>query len=269
MNLANAPLVDSHFHIYERSMPLTATAWHEPKEDASIERCLKTLDEHGVSFGVISAASLYGTYNDYVRRALRAHKRLRGTAMVDLNWDLDQLERLRDDGFVGIRLLWRPLDQTPDLDDEAYRRLLRRCADLGWHIHLTDRAERIERTITKIEAAGAAVVIDHLGLVDTAQGVNDPGFQAILRAIDRGRTWVKLSAGFRFKTPGLADLCARALVSAGGWERLVWASDWPFAGFEDKVTYADTIDALFRWVPDPAMRFCITARTPMRLYFFS
>jgi predicted TIM-barrel fold metal-dependent hydrolase len=86
-NPADCPLVDSHFHIYERTMPLAATAWHAPTEDATVERCLATLDQHGVSFGVVSAASIYGTYNDYVRRALRANRRLRGTAMVDLAWD--------------------------------------------------------------------------------------------------------------------------------------------------------------------------------------
>jgi predicted TIM-barrel fold metal-dependent hydrolase len=267
MTPTEAPLVDSHFHVYTTDMPLAKTAWHSPDHNASIEQCLATLDEHGITFGVISAASLYGTYNDYVRQALKAHRRLRATAMVDLDWDIYQLERMRDDGFVGLRLLWRPLDQIPDIGSEEYRRLLRRCADLGWHIHLTDRPERMDATIRAIEAAGVRVVLDHLGLIDTAKGIDDPGFRAILDAVERGRTWVKMSAGFRFKQAGLADRVATALVAAGGWERLVWASDWPFAGFEGTVTYADTIAALRRWVPDADMRHAIGARTPMRLYF--
>jgi predicted TIM-barrel fold metal-dependent hydrolase len=262
-----APLVDSHFHIYTTTMPLAKTAWHSPDGDASIEQCLATLEAHGVSFGVISAASLYGTYNDYVRSAIRAHKCLRATAVVDPNWDVYTLERMRDDGFVGLRFLWRPLDTIPDIASEEYRRLLRRCADLGWHIHLTDRPERIDGTIRAIEAAGVRVVLDHLGLIDTDNGIDDSAFRSILDAIERGHTWVKLSAAFRFKKPGLAERVAAALVSAGGWERLVWASDWPFAGFEGSVTYANTITAFQRWVPDLAMRHAIGARTPMRLYF--
>lgn len=262
-----APLVDSHFHVYTTGMPLLDSAWHKPGHDATIEKCIETLDAHGVVFGVISAASLYGTYNDYVRQALRTYSRLRGTAIVDPNWDIYQLERMRDDGFVGLRLLWRPLDQVPDITSEPYRRLLRRCADLGWHIHLTDRPERLDATIRVIEAAGVNVVLDHIGLVDTPEGIDHLAFRAILDAVDRGRTWVKLSAGFRFKIEGLADRCAAALVDAGGWERLVWASDWPFAAFEDKVRYADTIAALERWVPDSDMRYAITARTPLKLFF--
>lgn len=267
MTTHDAPLVDSHFHLYTTDMPLAKTAWHHPDHDASIEQCLATFDTHGIAFGVVSAASLYGTYNDYVREALRTHKRLRGTAMVDLAWDIYQLEHMRDDGFVGLRFLWRPLEQIPDLGSEEYRRLLRRCADLGWHIHLTDRPHRIDATIRAIEAAGVRVVLDHIGLIDTEAGIDDPGFRAILDAVERGGTWVKLSAGFRFKKPGLADRCAQALVSAGGWERLVWASDWPFAGFENTVTYADTLAALKRWVPDVDMRHAVGGRTPLKLYF--
>lgn len=265
--LADAPLVDSHFHIYTQDMPLADGAWHHPGEDASVERALETLDAHGVTFGVISAASIYGTYNDYVRAAVRKHKRLRATLMPDFDWDISTLERYRDDGFRGIRLLWRPKEETPDIDSEPYRRMLRRCADLGWHVHLTERPERIDRTIRAIENAGADVVLDHMALIDTEAGINDPGFKAALAAIDRGKTWVKMSGGFRFKQPGLADKAAAELVAAGGWERLMWASDWPFAGFESSVTYADTLNKLEEWVPDQAMRRCITGRTPLRFFF--
>ena len=261
------PLVDSHFHIYTRSMPLADGAWHHPGEDASVERCLDTLDAHGVTFGVISAASIYGTYNDYVRQAIRTHKRLRATAMPDFDWDITVMEAYRNDGFTGVRFLWRPKDELPDITSEPYRRLLRRCADIGWHVHLTDRPERIDATIRALENAGVNVVLDHLCLIDTELGVNDPGFKACLAAIDRGRTWAKLSGGFRFKRAGLADASAQELVATGGWERVMWASDWPFAGFEDKVSYADTIADLTRWVPDPALRHCVTGRTPLRFYF--
>src|SRR5262245_59760523 len=98
-----APLVDTHFHVYTTDMPLDAGAWHKPLEDVTIERLIRTLDEHGVLFGVIAAASLYGDYNDYTRLALQTHKRLRGTAIVRPTIDPYALERMKADGFVGIR----------------------------------------------------------------------------------------------------------------------------------------------------------------------
>lgn len=261
------PLVDAHFHVYTQDMPLADGAWHHPGEDASVARCLDTLDRFGVTLGVVSAASLYGTYNDYVLHALGRHPRLRATLMPDLGWDITQLSAYHAAGFRGVRFLWRPRADRPDIDSEPYRRLLRRCADLGWHVHITEKPHRIDSTIRSIENAGCNVVLDHLALIDTEAGVNDPGFRAALEAVERGRTWVKLSGGFRFLHEGLADAAAAALVAAAGWERMVWGSDWPFAGFEDRVSYESTLHDLARWVPDPAMQAAVTAHTPVRFFF--
>lgn len=261
------PLVDSHFHIYTQSMPMDDAAWHRPTADASIEMLLDLHDKHDVSFGVITAASIYGLYNDYVRRTVMAHKNLRATLMPDFNWDIRTMEAYRDDGFVGVRFLWRPKSELPDITSEHYRRFLRRCADIGWHVHLTDRPHRIETSIKALENTGVNVVLDHMCLIDTDAGINDPGFRACLKAVERGKTWVKLSGGFRFTHAGLADQVAQELVASAGWDRLMWASDWPFAGFEDKVKYGENVDDFNRWIPDSEMRHCVGGRTPLKFFF--
>jgi predicted TIM-barrel fold metal-dependent hydrolase len=261
------PLVDSHFHIWRDDLPLIRAAWHKPPTNATAEQALELLDAHGVTFGVIAAASLYGTYNDYVRAALLKHRRLRATAIADPGMDIYQLEQMKRDGFVGIRFVWSILDETPDIDSDGYRRLLKRVADLDWHVHLTDRPHRIAATIAAVQKAGAKLVIDHLGHMDTPDGINGEGFKSILAAIERGRTWAKLSGGFRFHPPVAATQYAAALLRVAGGERLVWGSDWPFAAYEDTVSYAGTIAALHEWVTDPAVRRQIGGETPLRLYF--
>jgi predicted TIM-barrel fold metal-dependent hydrolase len=110
-------------------------------------------------------------------------------------------------------------------------------------------------------------VVDHLGHLDTPEGVNGEGFKSILAAVEHGRTWVKLSGGFRFKPPSAAAQYAEALLRHVGPERLVWGSDWPFAAHEDRVTYAGTVATLHEWVRDPAVRRRIGGETPLRLYF--
>ena len=262
-----APLVDTHFHVYTTDMPLAGDAWHKPAEDATIERLIKTLDDHGVLFGVIAAASIYGDYNDYSRLAVRTHERLRATAIVRPTIDAYTLEQMKADGFVGIRFQWRYLEKTPDLTSPEYRLLLRRVRDLDWHIHLHDNSDRLPPAMAAIEAAGVKLVVDHFGRPREPQGVNCPGFRALLAAIERGRTWVKLSGGFRFSPPAAAAQYAEALLRHAGAERLVWGSDWPFAAHEDAVTYADTIATLHQWVPDAAVRRRIGGETPLRLYF--
>jgi predicted TIM-barrel fold metal-dependent hydrolase len=264
---ADTPLVDTHFHLYTTDMPLTAWAWHRPPEDASAEQFIEVMDRHGIGFGVIAAASLYGQYNDYVIRSIRRHPRLRGTAFVRPETDMYTLERMKADGIAGIRLFFRRVPDPPDLSSPEYKLLLRRVRDLDWHVHTLVSGEAAADVIKAIEGAGVKLVIDHFGKPDERLGINCPGFKAVLAAVERGRTWVKMSGGFRMPSREAARSYAQALLRVSGGERLMWGSDWPFAAFEDKVTYAQTIADLHDWVPDAAQRRLIAGETPMRLYF--
>ena len=263
-----APLVDTHFHVYTRDMPLSATAWHKPPEDATIERLIATLDAHGVQLGVLAPASLYGDYNEYTREALRRYpKRLRASAIVKTDAAPAMLRGLRDDGFIGVRFQFRDRAEPPDLQSLAYQKLLKQVADLGWHVHLHDHGARLPAAIAAIEPFGVKLIVEHFGRPTQELGVRCPGFRAVLAAVERGRTWVKLSAGFRLGPPDAPSRYARKLLEVAGGERLMWGSDWPFAAFEDKVKYADTVAAFHEWVPDPATRQKIASETPLQLYF--
>ncbi|MHC8943477.1 amidohydrolase family protein [Advenella incenata] len=262
-----APLVDTHAHLYTLDMPLNANAWHAPTQDASVERYLSVLDEHGVQFAVLAAASIYGDYNDYHIRACRRHPRLRTTIIAHPQLDMYTLERMKNDGVVGIRLQWRNVKDRPDLNSTEYRRLLKRVADLDWHVHVHDDCHRLPQTIRLLEQANVKVVIDHFGRPDQEHGLTSAGFQAILQSIDKGNTWVKLSAGFRLASQELARQCAAQLLKSAGPERLLWGSDWPFAAFEERISYADTIAAFKSWVPDEQARRKIAGETALKLYF--
>ncbi|MBL4811405.1 MAG: amidohydrolase family protein [Rhodobacteraceae bacterium] len=259
-----APLIDSHLHIWTKDMPLTDTAWHAPP-DAPLEQCLQQLDENGVMFAVIAGASIHGQYADYTRRALKQHRRLRATAVLSPRTDIRQMEQMKQEGFVGVRLMRSMHGDVPELDGD-YRMYLRRVADLDWHVHLVDLPERTAQSIAVIEASGAKLVIDHMGHLEAEDGINNPGFKAILAAIERGNTWVKISGRFRFDPPCSADKYAKALLSVAGTERLLWGSDWPFAGFENSVTYRDTLEEFHHYVDDAKMRHEID-QTGLKLYF--
>jgi len=264
----DAPLVDGHFHIWDANVPISPDAFYKPKGEATVEQALATLDAHGVVMGVAVAASLHGTYAEYLREALHRHKRLRATAIVDSAISTRQLRRMRDAGFVGIRFVWGHLGEVPDLRSSEYRALLRRVADLDWHVHFHEREDRIEPMIRAIEDNGVRkIVLDHIGRIENPAGIHGDAFGSVLAAIDRGHTWIKLSGGFRFPEPRLAAELAAELVRATGGDRLVWGSDWPFAAMEDKVTYADTIRTLEEWVPDPAIRRKIGGENALRLFF--
>jgi len=125
-----------------------------------------------------------------------------------------------------------------------------------------------EQIITKLaRPLGVKLVIDHFGHPQRGKGAACEGFQAMMRAVDNGRTWVKLSAGYRLESPQVAQDCARALLARVGPERLLWGSDWPFAAFEDSMRYETAIASFRLWVPDANMRRIISGETPFRLYF--
>jgi len=262
-----APLVDTHAHVYTLDMPLSGTAWHRPPHDATIKQYVDTLDAHGVRYAVLAAASIYGDYNDYTIEALQQQPRLRGTVIVPPNTDPYVLGMMKADGVVGVRFQFRNSKDIPDLTAPEYRKFLRRVADLDWHAHLHDDGPRLPPAIAAIEAAGVKLVIDHFGRPDPQKGIDCAGFQAVLRSVERGRTWVKLSAGFRLSSPAAAVEYARELLKFAGPERLLWGSDWPFAAFEAKVKYQDAIDGFTAWVPDPAARRTIAGETALKLYF--
>jgi predicted TIM-barrel fold metal-dependent hydrolase len=258
--------VDTHAHIYHAGMRLAEDAWHRPAGEARLADYLACLDRHDIGRAVLAAASLFGTDNDYALAATAAVPRLRTTVIVDPEMDMTALRGMAAAGAVGVRLQWRSTPAPPDLGDPEWRGLLRRVAALGWHVQLHDNGPRLPGAIARIEASGAPLVIDHFGRPDPVLGVNCPGFQAVLRAVERGNTWVKLSAPFRIGPDSLARDLTGALLRNAGPERLLWGSDWPFAAFEEQVTYEETLTRFETLVPDPALRGAIH-RTANAFYF--
>ena len=266
--IQDAPLVDCHAHVYTTDMPLSATAWHHPSADATIEQYIAALDQHGVRYAVMAAASLYDDYNEYMIESTVKHKhRLRTTAIVKPSIDPYVMRLMRYDGVVGVRLQWRNVKNLPDITSAEYRKFFRRVRDLDWHVHINQTGDLLEAPLAALDAAGVKIVVDHFGHPQKGQGAACVGQQVIMRSVQKGRTWVKLSAAYRLESLDVAEACARELLKNCGPERLLWGSDWPFAAFEDKVTYADTLAAFKRCVPDETARRIIGGESALKLYF--
>lgn len=259
------PMVDAHAHIYTDAMPLAPDAWTKPKVGHDVEQYLTRLDAHGIGFGVIAAISLFADDNAYVLNSLARHRgRLRATAVAPVSVGRRILQQFRDGGMVGVRLQLRNRAVMPDLSDAEHVNFLRRLADAGLHLELLARSADLPGLLPAIDRSGVDLVIDHLGAPD-ASGVASPGFEAMLRAIDNGRTLVKIAATTRIPFD-LAKKVTDRLVAVAGAERLVWGSDSPFIGHED-TRYGDVVDIFARLVPDPAVRHAI-GLTALRAWFW-
>jgi len=275
---ADAPIVDCHAHIFGENLPLSATAWTNPGYAFTAQQYLDVLDAHDVLFGVVAGLSVTGFYNDYMITELRQHKRLRGTAIVPPETDRYLLEAMKRDGIVGVRLQLARMPELPDFTDEAYRLLFRRVADLDWHVHIAVEGWRLEGVLAQVEATGVKIVLDHFAHPDPSRAENCPGLTAALRSVQKGNTWIKMSGDYRLHDlsyegralepsgQALGDRVAAVLLSEVGTARLLWGSDCPFVGHEDRTDFAQALQAFKRWVPDREQREQIS-RTALKFYF--
>jgi predicted TIM-barrel fold metal-dependent hydrolase len=260
------PVIDAHAHVFTKSMPFTDTAWTRPDYDYPVETYLAELDAHGIAFGVVTAASLFGDYNDYSLAALAQHKRLRATVMLDPDTAPRELADLKAQGVCGVRFQIPLKAELPDLTGYHFRRFITRLADAGMHLELNLGGEQLGNMLPALADHGVQIVVDHFGLLRSENEMEGPGFKAMIAAIDRGRTFVKISAGFRLPPDSLAGYAARLLQVAGP-DRLFWGSDAPFVGAEDRMTYSEALATFYRIVPDARAR-RLMSDAALRFYFF-
>ena len=264
--------VDTHAHVFLCTLTFAPGRRYTPDYDATSERYLALLDQHGLSHGVLIQPSFLGTDNRFLLDALRKHpRRLRGVAVVEPGVSGAALGELAAAGIVGLRLDLFGLP-IPDLRAPPWPALFGRIARLGWQVEIHCEAKDLAAIVGPLLDAGVNVVVDHFGRPDPKLGVDDPGFRYLLTTAPSRRVWVKLSAAYRNGADGRGEEIARAaaplLRAAFGAERLLWASDWPHTQFESATRFAASRALLDIWIPSPAERAAILGATPAQLFRF-
>jgi predicted TIM-barrel fold metal-dependent hydrolase len=267
---------DCHAHILgpRSRYPYSAQRVYTPP-DCLLEDFRRMLDALGLERAVLVQPSVYGVFNTVMLEALaRAPARFRGVAVVPPDIDDAELQRLQQRGVRGVRVNVvdvrnRAAGALP-LDD--LRALALRIRPLGWHMELllhVDEFPELDRTLADFPVD---VVLGHFGYMQAGRGTNAPGFQALLRLLRAGRTWVKLTGPYRISGaalphPDVAPL-AHALAQAAP-DRLLWGSDWPHVMLKGAMPNdADLVDLLAAWLPDEALRRRLLVDNPAKLYGF-
>jgi 2-pyrone-4,6-dicarboxylate lactonase len=251
---APAGACDSHIHLFgpAEKYPFAPDSPYTSR-DALPATFIALQDRLGLSRAVIVSPGGYGrNYRLLADTLERYPDRFRGIALMPDETSASEFARLTRLGVRGLRMMSAKRGRhVPHLA----RDVATRAAEHGWHVQFYPHDTDILDYADKLLALPTTIALDHFASIPAAGGVDQPAFRTVLKMLDSGRVWLKLSAPMRCTTqnypyPEITPL-AHALVRHAP-ERLVWGSDWPHVNLDGREmpNDGDLLDLLAQWVPD-------------------
>ncbi len=139
---------------------------------------------------------------------------------------------VRERGCRGLRLRPRNPEESVLFGDPASYPLWERAQALGIPINILMSPAHLNTLAALAECfPEVAIVVDHLGCPDVAEGVHSAGFLALLGLARFPRLFIKVSGHYSFSRHPYphtdCDDLFRALYDRFGASRLIWGSDFP------------------------------------------
>jgi predicted TIM-barrel fold metal-dependent hydrolase len=262
---------DTHFHFIgpQAVFPTKQSNIfsHLQFEDTTIDDWLTMQSALGLSRGLHVLSMMYeSNYEIALHAQCRLGDRIRSVIVPWPGITDGELDVLTRAGVVGYRITWR---LGPTID----QRLVARTCEHGWSMHYLHRADEAAQDHWKpqILATPGRFVLEHMGGVDPAQGIDGDGFKFVLECLDTGRCWVKLSPRISkqetFPFSDTDPLVEKLVAHAPN--RLLWGSDWPHPQyFKPMPNDVALLDMMLDWVPDEATRKLIFVDNPAELLGF-
>ncbi|MEO1798005.1 MAG: amidohydrolase family protein [Pseudomonadota bacterium] len=268
-----AGAVDSHLHLVGGDFPLWEGRVEDPADDAALEvwlaRYEAVMEALGFERAVLVHSILYGTDNSATLEAVRRMgARAKGVGLLPDGATEAEIRAFAEARMVAVRLNYVHGGVLSWAGAKAMAPVLKAH---GLHIQmLLNSHKHMEEIAGDIPALGLPLVIDHLGWPDLALGVDDPGFQTLLKLLAEGRIYLKLSALYRLCPAPYAAAApfVEAAVAANP-DHLLWGTDWPHLMLADAEmpSAAALLDA-FDEVASDAVRQKVLVTNPCALFGF-
>lgn len=264
---------DAHCHVFgpHRSFPFAQERTFTPA-DAPKETLFALHAMLGIERCVVVQSSCHGFNNDVVADAIAAKPGTYcGVALLPVSVAEDELRRLDALGFRGVRFnFMRHLGKAAPIQDVIA--FGSRLAKLGWHLQIHFDSALIAELAPWLKRSPVPVMIDHMGRMNAALGIDQPAFRLLLGLMQDERFWVKVSGSERIaRCPAPYDDAipfARKLVAEFG-DRTVWGTDWPHPNSAGGVPDDGVlVDLLSRIAPSEALRQPLLVDNPRRFYRF-
>lgn len=270
---APAGAIDTHCHIFgpATEYPFSPTRPYTPP-DAPLSMFRALHEKIGVERAVIVNATLHGFDNRVVTDAIaQSDGKYRGVANINGAMSDADLSALDKAGIRGCRFAFlKRLGGVGDMN--AFRRLVDRAAAIGWHVDVYLEPGSIREFIPILSALPTTYVIDHMGTIDAAQGLDDPEFKALL-ALQKNdeKCWIKITGLERASASGApfhdAVPFAKSLIDNAP-DRVIWGTDWPHPNVKIMPNDGDLVDLIPLYAPEPAVRQKLLVDNPARLFKF-
>ncbi len=261
---------DSHVHVFESESRYPSVADpHYTCPDGPLDKLNAMADALGIAHYAIVQPSFYGTDNRCMLDALdRAGSRARGVAMVHDGISQAELQAMHQRGVRALRLDMFLRREWSLADKIGYiEKCVRMTRDLGWHIQFYTPGYVVRELIPFFAHLDADFVIDHMGYMLESDGLTRHDFDRLLRTLQQGKGWLKLSGPYRIAKDGsyarLVPLAQAIVAELPG--RVVWGSDWPHIPNGARDT-GELLNMLADWIPDASDRKQVLADNPSRLY---
>ena len=259
---------DTHMHIYDSRYPIAQSTILRPR-DATVDDYRMVQTTLGLERVVMVQPTTYGLDNSCMLDAIARLGQAKAIVVIDDQATDAEVERLTHLGARGARFFMLPGGAVPW---EIMHTVADRIAPFGWHIQLQMNGRDLVDRFDALVALPTPLVIDHVGRYMPPVEPDDERFSVLLRLIDTGRCWVKLSAPYESATDPTHEYAAvgrlaRTLVDRAP-DRMLWATNWPHPGQADPPSLADLSRLAFEWMPDDAVRRRVLVDNPAELYQF-
>ncbi len=261
---------DVHFHVFEPGYPSVAKP-HYTFPDGTLSKYLAVCDHLGIDRMVLVQPSYYGTDNRLTIDTLeKLGSRARGVVMVEENISDDDLDAYHVAGVRAIRLDLFARASWAREDIHSYiKRMIEKARPRGWHIQFYTPGYVVRDLVPFLGTLKDDFVIDHMGYMLEEDGLTNDDFVKLLKLLEKGKAWLKLSAPYRIaKGRGYKSVehLAKGIVDARP-DRAIWGTDWPHLtdGSRDS---GELVNLLLDWIPDERTRHQVLVENPAKLFSF-
>ena len=200
MSVFTEPKIDCHVHVLDPvAFPYGKDIDYKPsgQEIGTPPQLDAVMKTYGVTHALlVQPNSGYGPDNACMLDTIaRGNGRFKGIAIIDFDADLAALRDLQARGIVGAA--FNPTFHGTDYYKRSAK-LIEKLAELDMFLQLQCEHDQLSMFVPWIEAIPVRVLIDHCGRPTVKEGLNQPGFQALLRLAATGRVHVKLSGYSKF-----------------------------------------------------------------------